>query len=78
MNNRCNLFICSIINTQHLLNKPLDKRETDNWLPFLPQQLFSVVDNLLRVYVVYYQHIFFYIQQFNKNQSISSCFLPTV
>ena len=66
MNDRCNIFIYSNITVQRLLNKPLDKRETDNWLPFLPQQPFPVVENLLRVYIVYYQHGYISIQQFNK------------
>ena len=70
MNDKCNIFIYSIITVQHLLNKTLDKRETDNWLPFLPQQPFSIVENLLRVYVVYYQHGYIPIQQFNKKRMI--------
>lgn len=78
MNDKCNIFIYSIIAAQHLLNKPLDKRKADNWLPFLPQQPFSVVENLLRAYIVYYQHYSFIFNNSTKYQSISSCFLPTV
>ena len=70
MNDGCNIFIYSIITTQHLLNKQLDKRETDKRMPFFPQQPFSVVEILLRVYIVYYQHSYMSIQQFNKKRMI--------
>lgn len=34
MNDRYNIFIYSIITAQHLLNKPLDKRETNKRVLF--------------------------------------------
>lgn len=39
MNDRCNIFIYSIITAQHLLNKPLDKRESNKWVLFLSQHI---------------------------------------
>lgn len=78
MNDKCNIFIYSIITAQHLLNKPLDKRETDNWLPFLPQQPFSVVENLLRVYIFIISMVIYLFNNSTEYQSISSCFLPIV
>ena len=53
---------------QHLLNKPLTNREFDKRLPFLPQLLISIVEHLLRVYVVCYQYGYIPIQQFNKKR----------
>ncbi len=53
---------------QHLLNKPLTNRESDKRLPFLLQHYFSIVEYLLRVYVVYYQHGYVPIQQFSKKR----------
>ncbi|QUT84859.1 hypothetical protein INE79_01595 [Phocaeicola dorei] len=81
MNDRCNIFIYSIITAQHLLNKPLDKRESNKWVLFLSQQLFSIVEKLLRVYIISYQHSHILIHQFNKKEWYyrdSSCSLVTV
>ena len=40
---------------QHLLNKPLTNRESNKLMLFPSQLFFSIVENLLRVYAVYYQ-----------------------
>ena len=66
MNGRYNMFIYSIIIAQHLLNKPLDKRGINKRVLFLSQQLFSIVEKLLRVYIVSNQYIYVLIHQFNK------------
>ena len=66
MNGRYNMFIYSIIIAQYLLNKPLDKRGINKRVLFLSQQFFSIVENLLRVYIVSNQYIYVLIHQFNK------------
>lgn len=53
---------------QHLLNKPLTNRESDKRLSFLPQHYFSIVEYLLRVYVVCFLHSYIPVQQFNKKR----------
>ena len=64
---RIALYVNSLY-SQHLLNKSLTNRESDKRLPFLPQLLFSIVEYLLRVYVVCFQHGYIPIQQFNKKR----------
>lgn len=64
---RITLYVNALY-SQHLLNKPLTNRESDKRLPFLPQHYFSIVEYLLRVYVVYFQHGYIPIQQFNKKR----------
>ena len=54
--------------SQHLLNKPLTNRESNKRMPFLPQHYFSIVEYLLRVYIVCFQHSYISIQQFNKKR----------
>ena len=71
MNGRYNMFIYSIIIAQHLLNKPLDKRGINKRVLFLSQQLFSIVEKLLRVYIVSNQYIYVLIHQFNKKIDIT-------
>lgn len=66
LNGLYNTFIYRKIFAQHLLNKPLAKREINNRVLFLSQLLFSIVEILLRVYIVYYQYGYILIQQFNK------------
>lgn len=66
MNGRYNMFIYSIIIAQHLLNKPLAKRGINKRVLFLSQQFFSIVEKLLRVYIVSNQYIYVLIHQFNK------------
>lgn len=58
----------NILYSQHLLNKSLTNRESDKRLLFLPQHFFSIVENLLRMYVVCFQHGYIPIQQFNKKR----------
>ena len=70
MNDRCNMFIYSIITAQHLLNKPFDKRETNKRVLFLFQQPFLIVEKLLRIYIVNYQHNYVLIHQFNKRRMV--------
>ena len=69
MNCQCNMFIYSLVASQHLLNKPLAKREINNRVLFLSQLLFSIVEILLRVYIVYCQHSYILIHQFNKKKN---------
>ena len=52
LNGLYNTFIYRKIFAQHLLNKPLAKREINNRVLFLSQLLFSIVEILLRVYIV--------------------------
>ena len=70
MNCQCNVFIYSLVTSQHLLNKPLAKREINNRVLFLSQLLFSIVEILLRVYIVYCQHSYILIHQFNKKRMV--------
>ena len=67
---RIALYVNSLY-SQHLLNKSLTNRESDKRLLFLPQLLFSIVEYLLRVYVVCFQHGYIPIQQFNKKRMMS-------
>ena len=60
------MLIYRLVNTQHLLNKPLTKREIYNWECAVSQLLFWLVEILLRVYIVYYQCVYTHIQQFNR------------
>ena len=46
MNGCHSTLIYSIIAVQHLLNKPLDKRETNKRVLFLFQQPFLIVENI--------------------------------
>lgn len=64
---RITLYVNALY-SQHLLNKPLTNMESDKRLPFLPQHYFSIVEYLLRVYVVYFQYGYIPIQQFNKKR----------
>ena len=66
LNGLYNTFIYRKIFAQHLLNKPLAKRETDNRSGLYAQLLFWSVEILLRVYIAYYQYDYIIIQQFNK------------
>ena len=65
------VYISLYVNTlypQYLLNKPLANRESNKRMSFLPQHYFSIVEYLLRVYVVCYQHDYVPVQQFNKKR----------
>ena len=60
------MLIYKIIKAQHLLNKPLTKREIYKWECTVSQLLFWLVEILLRGYIVYYQRVYTHIQQFNR------------
>ena len=64
------MLIYRPVNTQHLLNKPLTKREIYKWECVVSQLLFLLVEILLRVYIVYYQCVYAHIQQFNRKMIV--------
>ena len=66
MNCLCNMLIYRLVNAQHLLNKPLTKREIYNLVCAVSQLFFWLVEILLRVYIVYNQCVYTHIQQFNR------------
>ena len=70
MNGICITLYVNALYSQHLLNKPLTNRDSDKRLPFLPQHYFSIVENLLRTYVVCFQHGYIPVQQFNEKRKI--------
>ena len=70
MNCQCNIFIYSLVTSQHLLNKPLAKREINKRVSVVSQLLFWLVEILLRMYIVYCQCIYTHIQQFNRKMII--------
>ena len=64
------MLIYKIIKAQHLLNKPLTKREIYKWECTVSQLLFWLVEILLRGYIVYYQRVYTHIQQFNRKMIV--------
>ena len=74
MNCQCNIFIYSLVTSQHLLNKPLAKREINKRVSVVSQLLFWLVEILLRMYIVYCQCIYTHIQQFNRKMIMSQGF----
>lgn len=64
------MFIYSLITSQHLLNKPLTKREIHKRVSVVSQLLFWLVEILLRMYIVYCQCVYTHIQQFNRKMII--------
>ena len=64
------MLIYRLVTPQHLLNKPLTKREIYKWECVVSQLLFLLVEILLRVYIVYYQCVYAHIQQFNRKQMV--------
>lgn len=64
------MLIYRLVTSQHLLNKPLTKREIYNLVLVVFQLLFWLVEILLRVYIVYYQCIYAHIQQFNRKMIV--------
>ena len=70
MNCQCNMFIYSLVTSQHLLNKPLTKRESNKRGAVVSQLRFWLVEILLRMYIVYCQCIYTHIQQFNRKMII--------
>ena len=70
MNCQCNMFIYSLVTSQHLLNKPLTKRKIHKRVPMVSQLLFWLVEILLRMYITYYQYAYAHIQQFNRKMIV--------
>ena len=70
MNEICIVLYVNALYSQHLLNKPLTNRESNKRMSFLPQLFFLIVENLLRTYVVCFQHGYIPIQQFDKKRMI--------
>ena len=64
------MLIYRPVMAQHLLNKPLTKREIYNWECAVSQLLFWLVEILLRGYIVYYQCVYTHIQQFNRKMIV--------
>ena len=64
------MFIYSLVTSQHLLNKPLAKREIHKQVSVVSQLLFWLVEILLRMYIVYCQFIYTHIQQFNRKMIV--------
>ena len=60
------MLIYRLVTVQHVLNKPLTKREIYNLVCTVSQLFFWIVEILLRVYIVYYQCLYTHIQQFNR------------
>ena len=65
MNEICIVLYVNALYSQHLLNKPLTNRESNKLMLFPSQLFFSIVENLLRVYAVYYQYGYIIIHQIN-------------
>ena len=63
------MLIYRLVTAQHILNKPLTKREIYNLVCAVSQLLFWLVEILLRVYIVYCQHSYILIHQFNKKKN---------
>lgn len=70
MNRGCKVLIFKVIFFQHILNKSLTKREINERRSLMSQRTFWLVEILLRVYIAYYQYIYYHIQQFNKNKKV--------
>ena len=64
------MLIYRLINAQHILNKPLTKREIYKRECAVSQLLFWLVEILLRAYIVYYQCVYTHIQQFNRKMIV--------
>ncbi len=70
MNRGCKVLIFKVMLSQHFLNKSLAKRDINGFGAVASQLLFWLVEILLRVYIAYYQYIYYHIQQFNKNKEV--------
>lgn len=68
MNDVCIILYVNALYPQHILNKPLTNRKSNKRMPFLHQHYVSIVEYLLRVYIVCFQHDYVPIQQFNKKR----------
>ena len=71
MNEICIVLYVNALYSQHLLNKPLTNRESNKLMLFPSQLFFSIVENLLRVYAVYYQWLYHYSSIQQKKNSIT-------
>lgn len=72
MNEICIVLYVNALYSQHLLNKPLTNRESNKLMLFPSQLFFSIVENLLRVYAVYYQYgLYHYSSIQQKKNSIT-------
>ena len=60
------MLINRLVTAQHVLNKPLTKREIYNLVCAVSQLFFGIVEILLRAYIVYYQRVYTHVQQFNR------------
>ena len=60
------MLIYRLVTAQHILNKPLTKREIYNLVCAVSQLPFWLVEILLRAYIVYYQRVYTHVQQFNR------------
>ena len=69
MNRGCKVLIFKVIFSQHILNKSLTKREINERRSLMSQRTFWLVEILLRVYIVYCQHSYILIHQFNKKKN---------
>ena len=74
MNRGCKVLIFKVIFSQHILNKSLTKREINERRSLMSQRTFWLVEILLRVYIAYYQYIYYHIQQFNNSTKIKRCY----
>ena len=70
MNEICIVLYVNALYSQHLLNKPLAKREINKRVSVVSQLLFWLVEILLRMYIVYCHCIYTHIQQFNRKMII--------
>ena len=68
MNDVCIVLYVNVLYPQHILNKPLTNRESNKRMSYLSQHFFSIVEHLLRMYVVCFQHGYIPIQQFNQKR----------
>ena len=64
------MLIYRLVTAQHILNKPLTKREINNLVCAVSQLLFWLVEILLRAYIIYYQCVYTHIQQFNRKTMV--------
>ena len=70
MNGICIVLYVNALYSQHLLNKPLAKREIHKRVSVVSQLLFWLVEILLRMYIVYCHCIYTHIQQFNRKMIV--------
>ena len=64
------MLIYRLVTSQHLLNKPLTKREIHKRVSVGSQLIFWIVEILLRVYNANYQYSYIHIHHFNEKRMI--------